>query len=498
MQYIPNYAKRKAGQEAVTFIDPRLKSITGATYGISIYQEQSMEIAKQIGGFTPAEADDLRKAIGKKIHTLMASLKDKFIEGAVANDTPDAVARQLWDDMEKAQDYSFNKSHAACYALIAYRTAWLRANHPCEYMAALISSVMNTKDRVPFYVNACHELGIEVLPPDVNESQIDFAVVDGKIRFGLNAVKGVGELACRTIIRAREEGGPFESLWDFTERVDPSVVNKRALESLVKCGALPGSRQGMLAVLEQALAHGQRQQADRLRGQASIFDVGEVDTPTEKHHPPISPAEFDKPELLRMEKETLGLYVSEHPLAPLRAELRAKTDATIGELERRRDGETVTVGGIVGEVKQLTTKRGEPMVFMRLDDVTGGIDCVVFNSTYAAAAELCVTDRILIVKGRVDHKEGETKLVAQEVLAFEAVSARREVRLRIDATRTPAGVIRDLAAVIRDFPGESPVLVDCVTSQGKVVYALGQQFRVQPIPDFYAEVRALLGESALA
>ena len=206
-----------------------------------------MEIAKQIGGFTPAEADDLRKAIGKKIHALMASLKDKFIEGCVANDTADSVARQLWDDMEKAQDYSFNKSHAACYALIAYRTAWLRANHPCEYMAALISSVMNTKDRVPFYVNACHELGIEVLPPDVNESQIDFAVVGGKIRFGLNAVKGVGELACRTIIRAREEGGPFESIWDFTERVDPSVVNKRALESLVKCGALPGSRRGMLA-----------------------------------------------------------------------------------------------------------------------------------------------------------------------------------------------------------------------------------------------------------
>src|SRR6185436_8107958 len=183
MQYIPVYARRKNGQEAVAYIDPRLEAITGDTYGISIYQEQSMEIAKHIGGFTPAEADDLRKAIGKKIHALMASLKGKFIEGAVANNTPDAVARQLWDDMEKAQDYSFNKSHAACYALISYRTAWLRANHPCEYMAALISSVMSTKDRVPFYVNACHELGIEVLPPDVNESQTDFAVVGGKIRF---------------------------------------------------------------------------------------------------------------------------------------------------------------------------------------------------------------------------------------------------------------------------------------------------------------------------
>jgi DNA polymerase-3 subunit alpha len=497
MQYIPNYANRKHGKEPVSYSDQRLKPILGSTFGISVYQEQSMEIAKQIGGFTPAEADDLRKAIGKKIHSLMASLKDKFIEGAVANSTPDAVARQLWDDMEKAQDYSFNKSHAACYALISYRTAWLRANHPCEYMAALISSVMSTKDRVPFYVNACHELGIEVLPPDVNESQTDFAVVGGKIRFGLNAVKGVGELACRTIIRAREEGGPFESLWDFTERVDPSVVNKRALESLVKCGALPGSRQGMLAVLEQALAYGQKQQADRLAGQASIFDFGDAEAPAEKHHPPISQAEFDKPELLRMEKETLGLYVSEHPLAPLRAELRMKTDATIGELERRRDGESVVVGGIVGEVKQLTTKRGEPMVFMRLDDVTGGIDCVVFNSTYAAASELCVPDRILIVKGRVDHKEGETKLVAQEVNAFESVAARRDVRLRIDATRTPAGVIRELAAVIRDFPGESRVLVDCVTSQGSVRYAFGHKHRVEPAPDFYAEVKALLGESAL-
>jgi DNA polymerase-3 subunit alpha len=499
MQYIGNYANRKHGKEAVTFLDPRLKPILASTFGISIYQEQSMEIAKQIAGFSPAEADDLRKAIGKKIHSLMASLKDKFIEGAVANGTPDAVARQLWDDMERSQDYSFNKSHAACYALIAYRTAWLRAHYPCEYMAALISSVMNTKDRVPFYVNACHELGIEVLPPDVNESQVDFAVVGGKIRFGLNAVKGVGELACRTIVRAREEGGPFESLWDFTERVDPSVVNKRALESLVKCGALPGSRKGMLAVLEQALAYGQRQQADRLAGQASIFDsdLGSAEITREKQHPPIPGDEFEKTELLRMEKETLGLYISEHPLEPIRAELRAKTDATIAELERRRDGETVVVGGIVGEVRELTTKRGEPMVFLRLDDVTGGVDCVVFNSTYAAAAELCVPERIVIVKGRVDHKEGETKLVAQEVSAFEAVAAKREVRLRIDATSAGAGTIRELAAVIRDFPGESPVLVDCLTSDGMKVYELGPRFRVQPAPDFYAEVRALLGESAL-
>ncbi|HEU0335746.1 MAG TPA: DNA polymerase III subunit alpha, partial [Gaiellaceae bacterium] len=231
MAYIPTYAARKNGREAVSYLDERLKSITGTTFGISLYQEQTMEIAKQIGGFSPAEADDLRKAIGKKIHSLMASLKEKFLEGCAQSGTTPSVANQLWKDMEQAQDYSFNKSHAACYALIAYQTAWLKANHPCEYMAALISSVMNTKDKVPYYVNACDEIGIEVLPPDVNSSQIDFAVVEGKIRFGLNAVKNVGESACRAIVAAREEGGPFTSIWDFTERVDPGVANKRSLES---------------------------------------------------------------------------------------------------------------------------------------------------------------------------------------------------------------------------------------------------------------------------
>src|ERR671934_63195 len=200
MAYIPAYAKRKNGQEPVTFIDPRLEAITGVTHGTCIYQEQYLEIAKRIAGFTPAEADDLRKAIGKKIHELMASLKEKFLEGCAKTGTTPAVANQLWKDMEQSQDYSFNKAHSACYALTAYRTAWLKANHPHEYMAALISSVMNTKDRVPFYVNACRELGIEVLPPDVNSSRQDFAVVEGKIRFGLNAVKNVGDSAARKIV----------------------------------------------------------------------------------------------------------------------------------------------------------------------------------------------------------------------------------------------------------------------------------------------------------
>jgi DNA polymerase-3 subunit alpha len=496
MGYIPGYARRKAGQEAVAYPDPRLEPITGLTYGICIYQEQYMEIAKQLAGFTPAEADDLRKAIGKKIHALMASLKDKFLEGCAANSVTPAVANQLWKDMEQAQDYSFNKSHAACYALIAYRTAWLRAHHPKEYMAALISSVMNTKDRVPFYVAACNEMGVEVLPPDVNSSECDFAVVEGKIRFGLNAVKNVGDSAARAIVHARGEGGEFSSLWDFTERVDPQVVNKRALESLVKCGALDssgGTRRGMLEALEHALSHGQRAQNDRLSGQSSLF--GEAEAKPE--NPPIGTEEYEKNELLRQEKEALGLYVSEHPLEAIKAQLRRKTDATLAELERRRDGEIVTVAGIVSALKQLTTKKGEPMVFMRLDDVLGSAEVVVFNSVYAASRELLLADAVLVVKARIDHKEGETKLIALEVTAFEATPERKEVRLKLDARRARAGLIRELATVVKDFPGEAPVVLDLVTSDGPRTFQFGPDYKVKPEPDFFAEVKALLGEAAV-
>jgi DNA polymerase-3 subunit alpha len=497
MGYIPVYAKRKNGQEQVSYIDHRLEAITSASYGICIYQEQYLEIAKLIAGFTPAEADDLRKAIGKKIHSLMASLKEKFLEGCAQSGTTPAVANQLWKDMEQSQDYSFNKAHAACYALIAYRTAWLRAHHPREYMAALISSVMNTKDRVPFYVNACHEMGIEVLPPDVNFSQCDFAVVEGKIRFGLNAVKNVGDSAARAIVAARDKDGPFESIWEFTERVDPSVANKRALESLVKCGAFDStgaSRKGMFDALENALSYGQRTHGDRLMGQDSLFG-GLDDQPS---HPPIGVDEWDKNELLRLEKETLGVYVSEHPLAAVRDQLRRKTELTLAELERRRDGDIVTVGGIVASLKQVTTKKGDPMVFLQLEDTTGGAECVVFNSTYANARELCVADRILIVKGRVDHKEGETKLIALDVSAFEAIPERKDVRLRIDARQARAGVIRELAQLVKEFSGAAPVLIEMQTSRGPKMLALGPDYRVEPAADFFAEVKALLGPAAVS
>jgi DNA polymerase-3 subunit alpha len=365
---------------------------------------------------------------------------------------------------------------------------------------------MNTKDRVPFYVNACREMGIDVLSPDVNSSQQDFAVVGGVIHFGLNAVKNVGEAAAEAIVRARAEGGPFDSIWEFTERVDPRVLNRRALEALIRCGALDSTgatRMGMLAetILDSALAHGQRLAADRLAGQASIFDdgLGEAEVSKERHHPTISTTEFDEQELLRLEKETLGIYVSEHPLERVRADLRRKTDCALMDIERRRDGDIVTVGGIVSGLKQVTTKRGDPMVFVTLEDPTSSAEVVVFNSTYAAARDLLEADRILVVKGRVDHKQaGETKLIALEVSAFEAVQVRREVRLRIDARQAPAGLIRELATLVSEYPGEAPVYVALETSVGERTLALGPEYRVKPDADFFAEVRALLGEAAIA
>ena len=417
--------------------------------------------------------------------------------------TADSVARQLWEDMEKAQDYSFNKSHAACYALISYRTAWLRAHHPCEYMAALISSVMNTKDRVPFYVNACHELGIEVLPPDVNESQIDFAVVGGKIRFGLNAVKGVGELACRTIIRAREEGGPFESIWDFTERVDPSVVNKRALESLVKCGALPGSRHGdarRCSSRRSPTGRSSRPTGWPGRARSSTASSTRPRPRLERHHPPVPAEEFEKPDLLRLEKETLGLYVSEHPLSALRAELRAKTDATIAELERRRDGESV-IGRAESSARSgsSTTKRGEQMVFLRLDDVTGGdrLRRLQLDLRRRARAVLARPDRDRQGPGRPQGGRDEADRAGGLGLRVGRASG-----ARCGSGSTPRARRPGRSASSQRSSASSPARARSSSTasprRARSCSGSARGYRVQPDADFYAEVRALLGESALA
>ncbi len=277
MAYIPAYAKGKKDPSTVRYPDPRLRAITEETHGCVVYQEQLMAIAREMAGFSGAEADDLRKAIGKKKRELMATMKDKFMQGLAESNTAPNVAKDLWKLNEAAADYSFNKSHAACYGLISYRTAYLKANYPAEYMAAVISSVMNTKDKVPFFVNRCEEMGIEVLPPDVNSSDHSFVVSENAIRFGLDAVKNVGHAAVEAILRAREDA-PIASIWDFCERVDSRAVNKRAIECLIKCGALDSTeatRKGMLEALPAAQSAGQKAQEDAQMGQGSIFDFGE-------------------------------------------------------------------------------------------------------------------------------------------------------------------------------------------------------------------------------
>src|SRR6476469_1805678 len=502
MANIPVFAKRKNGLEPVTYLDPRLEPILGTTQGVYIYQEQAMKIAKDLAGFSPAEADDLRKAISKKVHALMASLREKFLTGCEANGVARAVAESLWEENERSADYSFNKAHAACYAMIAYRTAYLKANHPEPYMAALISSVMQTKDKVPFYVNACGEMGIEVLPPDVNSSGQDFTVVDGRIRFGLTAVKGVGEGAVRAIVQAREEGGLFTTLWDFCERVDATQINKRVLESLVKCGGLDSTgatRGAMLAALEAAAASGQKAQADALAGQASIFDLGSSgeDEP-QRHHPAVIGPELEKKELLAFEKETLGLYLTDHPLAEVADQLRRRVDLPLRDLPNRREHETVSVGGLIASLRVTTSRSGEPMAFARLDDGMTQVEVVVFGKVYGACREPLVEDAIVIVKGRVDRRdEGETKLRALEIAPFEAVPARGEVRLRVDGRVAGPGFVSELARIIGSFPGEASVVMEVATEEGERVLRLGPAYKVRPASEFFSEVRVLGGEAQL-
>jgi DNA polymerase-3 subunit alpha len=518
MSEIPNYARGKRDPDTVTFKDDRLRPITEATYGCCIYQEQLMEISKQIGGFTPAEADDLRKAIGKKKRDMMATMETKFLEGCEASGTSPAVARDLWSQMTAAADYSFNKSHAACYALIAYRTAYLKANYPAEYMAAVISSVMSTKDKVPFFVNRCEEMGIEVLPPDVNTSDHGFVVSGNKIRFGLDAVKNVGHSAVEAILSAREER-PFDSLWDFCERVDARAVNKRAIECLVKCGALDStgaSRRAMLERLPDAQAAGAKSQEDALRGQASIFALEEASgggAGPGQQHPPLLGEEFDQRELLRMEKETLGTFLSDHPLSEVRDALRVAADCSLSDLDDRQDGAWVTVGGIVSECKKIRTKSGTNMMFATLDDLEGRVEMIVFQNALDKHGEVIDTDAVVLVRGRVDHKDrGETKLVVQDVQPFEPSSdemesakarieqmdRREPLRLELDASRYGLGVIEELKSIFADFPGESEVVLEMKTRDGVRKLRFGDDFRVAPSAGLRAELDQLLGGHSLA
>jgi DNA polymerase III subunit alpha len=385
---------------------------------------------------------------------------------------------------------------------------------------------MDTKDKVPFFVSQAEQMGISILPPDVNLSDHEFVVVDGNIRFGLDAVKGVGYQAVEAIKCAREEGGPFGDLWDFCARIDNRCVNKKAIEALIKCGAFGSTgatRKGMLVVLEQAQGAGQKAQQDAQIGQGSIFDLGLEDgggasaaagafaTPS---HAPIPTIEFDRNELLAAEKESIGLFISAHPLKEVGTALRAKVDCSLGELGGSRDGDWVTVGGMITQSKKIRTKKGDPMMFATLDDLESSIEIIVFGKALGASEEALAPDSIVVVRGRVDHKDREkTCLIAQQVDRFDptpeeveqaeeqaakVVMAPSALRLRLDATVLQASIVGELKDVLAGFPGESDVVIELSTSVGPRRLKLGPSFRVARSASLHAELDSLLGTAILA
>ena len=422
-----------------------------------------------------------------------------------------------------------HNSHAACYGLIAYRTAWLKANYPAEYMAALISSVMSTKDKVPFFATQAEQMGIEILPPDVNVSDHDFVVSDGNIRFGLDAVKGVGYAAVEAIKAARSDAGPFGSLWDFCARVDARTVNKKAIEALIKCGAFGSTgatRKGMLAVLEQAQGAGQKVQQDAEIGQGSIFDGfdwggGDADESraaaafAAPQHQPIPTEEFEQPELLAIEKESIGLFISAHPLKQVREALRQRVDCPLAELHERKDKDWVNAGGIITAAKKIRTRNGEPMMFATLDDLEGSIEILVFGKALAEYEGALGVDSVVLVRGRVDHKDADkTCLVVQTVEPFaptpeevehaHASAATRRVgpaplHVRVEAAGLPASVIDDLKSLLASYPGDSEVLLEVQMSSGDPrMLRLGPSYKVATTPTLRAELEQVLGPAALA
>ena len=522
MDQIPTYARGKKNPDTITYVDDRLRPITEPTKGVILYQEQTMQIAKSIAGFSGPRADDLRKAIGKKNRAAMAELKPMFFDGCRESGTAPDVIEMLWTVNEKSADYSFNRSHAACYGLIAYRTAWLKANYPAEYMAALISSVMDTKDKVPFFVNQAESMGIEILPPDVNQSDHEFMVVEGNIRFGLDAVKGVGFAAVEAIKRARDDGGPFTSLWDFCERVDARAVNKKAIDALVKCGAFGSTgatRRGMLEVLEAAQVAGAKTQLDAQIGQGSIFDLGGLGGDNGSNgsafapaHPPIPTHEYERPELLAMEKESIGLFITEHPLKRVREALRMKADCSCAQVPEQKDGDWVKVGGMITESKKIRTRTGTPMMFATLDDLDGSIEIVVFEKALEAVEKLLATDAIVLIRGRVDHKEaGKSCVIVQDAERFDPSEAEIEkakaqvarlaetlapepIRLRVDAGRLQPTVIGELRDLFERYPGDAEFVLEMDTRSGLRCLRFGDGYKIAGRDaGLRAELRDLLG-----
>ncbi|MDR7419130.1 MAG: DNA polymerase III subunit alpha [Armatimonadota bacterium] len=525
MANIPAYIRRKHGEEKAGTLHPLMDEVLADTYGVMVYQEDVMAVAQAVAGYTLAEADTLRYAVGKKIADKLAAHREKFLAGARKKGVSKRTADAIWELFEPFARYGFNRAHAACYGLIAYQTAYLKAHFPAEYMAAVLTTEAFGQDwmaKVAGAVAECDRMGIKVLPPDVNESMDTFTVVGNAIRFGLAAVKNVGIGAVESILKAREAGGPFTSLPDLIARVDTRTVNKRVLESLIKAGAfdsLGRPRAALLQEIDGALVAGQRLSKTKAESQTGLFDLGQP-APVSAPAGGAAVEEFSKTELLAMERDMLGMYLSGHPLAHVRDRLAQRTTATIEQLAEMRDRSEVVVGGLITALKRTTTKGGAAMAFATLEDLTGSVEVIVFPKTYEQSSLALRRDAIVVVRGRLDVADQQVKLLADGVIALDdvpggngspgatpegraapngppatiasAVAPDLVLHVTLDAERHGDAGLHRLRDVLARHRGDRPVVLT-VRAEGREVLLQSGEVRVAPSSRVVEEIDELLG-----
>ena len=528
------YAERKHGRLPVTYPHADLEEILSSTYGVIVYQEQVMQIAVRLSGYSLGEADSLRKAMGKKIPAMLLPHRAKFVAGAVARGYQEKLAQDVFDLIVPFADYGFNAPHACAYALVAYQTAYLKRHHPVEYMAAVLTSVRDDKDRKPFYLNVARLMGIEVLPPDVNASSMYFTPAGGSVRYGLAAVRNVGVGAVEAIISARTEKGSFESFTDFCRKVESGVLNKKCLESLILSGAFDSlgyTRRSLLEGYEKITTPVLADRRAEAVGQESFFggDAGPVLDIDESVV--LAGGEFDKPEFLRWEKEMLGQFVTDHPLLPIRERLAALSDLEIVDLPSKGDGDVVMVAGIVSGIGRKYTKRGEPYAVFRLEDLTGGVGVVAFPGVFDKAGDIIETDRVVMVKGRIDLRGRELQLAAVDVAEPDLGPAPADdagagpgpggwsgttptpagggsAGTRVEPAQDPllvdipvasctGGLIARLKSTLGAHPGPLPVILRLIADGDARRLRLGEEFRVDGSAALLSELRRLLGPTSV-
>ncbi len=501
---VDEFVDRKHGRAPVVYLHPELEPILRPTYGVILYQEQVMQIAQVLAGYSLGGADLLRRAMGKKKHEAMDAQREGFISGACARGVEAALARQIFELMAKFAGYGFNKSHSAAYALVAYQTAWLKAHYPAAFMAAVLSADMDHSDKVVRLIEECRAMGLKVLPPHVNECQRAFSARGGdQILYGLGAIKGVGDAAIEAILAERSDA-PYRDLFDFCRRVDTRRANRRVIEALIRAGALDGlgpGRASMMATLTLALHAAEQYARDRAAGQNDLFGgvVPEAEGEAESEFTPAP--EWDEEERLAAEKETLGLYLTGHPISRYERELDRITSTRLRDL-RPRPGQRQVIAGLVVQMRTNRSRNGR-MAVLALDDRTARADVVVYSELYERHRELLVCDRVLVVEGEAGEDEfsGGCSLVAEALYDLDQARARhaRALVVRLGSVHPRNGLAEELAAALRAFAeGPIPVRIECTVPAGAAVeLELGERWRVRPEEALLRRLRELLGEGAV-